>query len=138
MNWFACTSKAKNWVDKVVPVGMLNQLAVLEPKYLRSIRHETHTHESHINNSHKTIKNFSSACYISEKFWYSMQSSRIPRYEINQNCHSKGNGRGREFEKIHQENTWQKRILILVTELGQRSGMGPRLRPRPKMADHKE
>ena len=81
MNWFACTSKAsivehsdvwnlankkfsgdnvvaKNWVDKVVPVGMLNQLAVLEPKYLRSARHEAHTHGSHINNSHKTIKLF--------------------------------------------------------------------------------
>ena len=81
MNWFACTTKAtiaensavwtivkksfsddnvvaKDWVDKVVPVGMLNQLAVLEPKYLRSTRHEAHTHESHINNSHKTIKLF--------------------------------------------------------------------------------
>ena len=70
MNWFACTSTAsivehsdvwnlankkfsgdnvvaKNWVDKVVPVGMLNQLAVLEPKHLRIARHDAHTRVTH-------------------------------------------------------------------------------------------
>ena len=74
MNWFACTTKAsiaensavstivkkslsdddvvvKDLVDKVVPEGMLNLLAVLGPKDLRITRHEAHTHEPHINTS---------------------------------------------------------------------------------------
>ena len=86
MNWFACTTKAsiaensavwtivkksfsddnvvvKDWVDKVVPEGMLNLLAVLGPKDLRITRHEAHTHESHISNSHRKQKSFSSDCY---------------------------------------------------------------------------